>query len=156
MKALRISRQIIVVFSGTVGVVLILSVLLLRLILDHDWGAPLNLYVNRELSDAATLILQNRSKEAEQLLINMHPTNPTTSAELHYIRALCLQSEGSFTDSAKEYRSAISESDDENMICRAHIGLLMCQWHSVTVCTFQKTFPFGVIAPALGPRFGQR
>jgi hypothetical protein len=149
---MRIARQSLVVGSGTVIAVLVLSVLLLLTsILNRDCGAPLSLYVNRELSDAATQTLQNHTKVAQRLLNNVHPGNSTTSAELHYIRALCLQLDGLFEDSAKEYRFVISESDDENIIRRATLGLAMCRLHLSTIWAFQKTFPPGFRDPALGP-----
>jgi len=99
-------------------------VAVLILLNSDDWGGslPLSIAVHHSLGDVAELVETGHSAEALNAMDKMESRNAPAWDELHYLKGLCLQSLGNFSESRKEYTFVIEHSEDPDLILRAELG----------------------------------
>jgi len=140
LTALKVVVAIFVVILG--GVALIWA----DIAVDwnrHCHSIPLHSYVCRD-AEAAALQYEEADYPGCLGIIAQsqeHPRVPPAMMELHYIKALCLQASGRYSESGLEYSFVSSSTGDENLKERADIGRRLIDQHNSHVLNEQILFP---------------
>jgi hypothetical protein len=105
----------------------LLFISIAALFLKHEFCLPLHAYVFQEVEPATRKFEVADYPAALQIINAQQPLSPTASIELHYVRALCLQATGQFSQSRMEFSYIKHGSSDDDLKVRAALGEILAK-----------------------------